>query len=53
MHRGKARIQKREVWNEAGRDCQAKQGLGSTDRGVSPLGEQKSRGRKVNATDMR
>lgn len=49
MHRREARIQKREVWNEAGRDCQAKQGLWSSDKGVSPLGEQKSRGRKINA----
>lgn len=52
MHR-EARIQKREVWNEAGRGCQAKQGLWLSDKGVSPSGEQKSGDRKVNAVDMR
>lgn len=32
--------------------CQAKQELWSSDTGVSPLGEQKSGGRRVSATDM-
>lgn len=53
MHRGEARIQKRGVWNEAGRGCQAKQELWLSDKGVSPLGEQKSGDGKVNAVDMR